>query len=290
MHLREGGVLTKPRRPALRYHGGKWRLAPWIVDHIPPHRVYVEPFGGAASVLLRKPRSYAEVYNDLDDEVVGLFRVLRDPEQARRLRDNLRLTPFARSEFESAYLPSSDCVERSRRLLVRSFMGFGSGAANKMVTTGFRSTSNRSGTSPAHDWQNLPACLELITERLQGVVIERRKAAEVIARHDGPETFFYVDPPYLPETRSTKIRKGGGKYHAYRHELSTQDHVDLAEVLRRLQGMVALSGYDSVLYGNLYGDWQSVRRQTFADGARSREEVLWLNDAAHDALCAGRLL
>ena len=84
-------------RPLLRYHGGKWLLAPWIISHFPAHRVYVEPFGGAASVLIRKERSYAEVYNDLDSEVVNLFRVLRA--QPDDLVHAIELTPFARDEF-----------------------------------------------------------------------------------------------------------------------------------------------------------------------------------------------
>ena len=282
--------LRCPRRPALRYYGGKWRLAPWIIDHLPAHRVYVEPFGGAASVLLRKPRSYAEIYNDLDDEVTSLFEVLRDPGQAAELRQGLRLTPFARAEFEAAYEPAGDPVERARRLLIRSFMGFGSDGHNPAVTTGFRATSNRSGTTPAHDWANLPNCLQDISARLQGVVIERKPAAEVMRQHDGPKTVFYVDPPYLPETRSAKSRKSGGKYHAYRHEMTQEDHVDLAEVLHGLTGMVVISGYDSALYQRLFDGWATRRKQTFANGAQAREEVLWLNPAAEAALSHGRLL
>jgi DNA adenine methylase len=93
-------------RPALRWHGGKWRLAPWILSHFPAHRCYVEPYGGGASVLLRKAPSDAEVYNDLDGDVVTLFRVLRDAAQSDRLVRLLRLTPFARAEFEGAYEPT----------------------------------------------------------------------------------------------------------------------------------------------------------------------------------------
>ena len=83
------------KRPIVRYHGGKWKLAPWIIANMPQHRVYVEPFGGAASVLLRKPRAYAEIYNDLDGEIVNLFRVLRDATSAALLFAQVRLTPFA---------------------------------------------------------------------------------------------------------------------------------------------------------------------------------------------------
>ena len=117
-------------RPAMRYYGGKWLLAPWIIGHFPAHRTYVEPFGGAASVLLRKPRSAAEVYNDLDGEIVNMFRVLRSPAQARELIRLVRLTPFARTEYEDAYLSDGDPIEQARRTLLRSFAGFGADSAN----------------------------------------------------------------------------------------------------------------------------------------------------------------
>lgn len=73
-----------------------------MISHFPPHRVYVEPFGGGAGVLLRKPRVYAEVYNDLNADVVNLFRLLRDERQAEQLIRALRMTPFARDEYEEA--------------------------------------------------------------------------------------------------------------------------------------------------------------------------------------------
>ena len=105
-------MTTLPR--VLNYHGSKYSLAPWILRHLPPHRVYVEPFGGGASVLLRKRRSYAEVYNDLDGEIVNFFRVLRDPALRADLINACRLTPYARDEFDQAYEPTDDSLERAR--------------------------------------------------------------------------------------------------------------------------------------------------------------------------------
>lgn len=283
--------MTAPSRPVLRWHGGKWRLAPWIISHFPPHRIYVEPFGGAASVLLRKPRVYSEVYNDLDDEAVCLFKVLRDPAQAVELERVIRLTPFARTEFREAYEQTDDPVERSRRLVIRAFMGFGSNAHASQHkghrSTGFRANSSRSGTTPAHDWKNWPDALDAIVARLVGVTIENRPACEVMAQHDGPTTLHYVDPPYLPETRAR-----GNRYdlawRMYRHELSREDHAELLEFLCELDGMVVLSGYADPLYDERLVGWQRETTSTYADGAREREEVLWLNPACAAALADAR--
>lgn len=117
-------LVAEVTRPVLRWHGGKFLLAPWVISHFPKHRIYVEPFGGAASVLLQKPRSYGEVYNDLNGDVVNLFQVLRDPELALTLANMLRLTPFSRVEFKLSYVPADCQVERARRLVVRCFQGF----------------------------------------------------------------------------------------------------------------------------------------------------------------------
>lgn len=262
------------RRPILRWHGGKWLLAPWIISHFPPHRIYTEVYGGAASILLRKHRAYSEVYNDLDGAVVNLFRVLQWPDTAAILKERLMLTPFARKEFELAYNHHADPVEWARRLVVRSFMGFGSNAHNPEISTGFRSNSSRSGTTPAHDWANYPGNLAAIIERLRGVVIESRPATEILVQHDREDALHYVDPPYPHSTRAD----GCGDYHS---EMSDDDHEALAEVLRGLKGMVVLSGYPCDLYDKeLYPDWHRVERKALADGARKRVEVLWINKAA----------
>lgn len=267
------------KRPALRYHGGKWKLAPWIISYFPDHRVYVEPYGGAASVLLRKERSYAEIYNDMDGEIVNLFRVLRDPVQVRELTRLLRLTPYARSEFEVSYLTSGDPIEQARRTVIRSFMGFSS-LLTGTWTTGFRSNSNRSGSTPAHDWRNYPEALGGIIERLRGVVIENRPASQVMITHDTKETLNYIDPPYPAGTRH---ERWSGI--AYRYEMSDNDHREMARVLHGLQGMVVVSGYPCELYDiELFPTWQRIQRNTYADGASKRTEVLWLSPNTTKAL------
>jgi len=271
-------MCVSVKRPVLRYHGGKWRLAPWIISHFPPHRVYVEPYAGAASVLLQKPRCYAEVYNDRWEVVVNVFRVLRDPEQARELERVLRLTPFSRREFDQCgdmhLAQVEDPIERARRTLLRSFAGFGSAATNATYSTGFRGLNNRAHTTPAHDWMRYPDYVVSFVERLRGVVIENRNALDVIRyydRHDG--VLFYVDPPYPHSTRN--MERGNA---AYAEEMIDDDHRALAGVLRECTGMVVLSGYACDLYDNeLYPDWRRVEKPVFADGARAKTEVLWMS-------------
>lgn len=261
--------MHKVTRPMIRYHGGKWRLAPWIISHFPSHRVYVEPFGGAASVLLKKPRSHAEVYNDLDAEMVNLFRVARD--RGSELRRSLELTPFAREEFDLAWQPADDLLERARRTVVRAAMGRDAASATMHRKCTFRvhtGSQTRQATT-MQDWTNFPAALDGIIDRLRGVAIENREASEVMAAYDGKDVLHYVDPPYVVSTRPT--------FNDYRHELDDAGHVALIESLRSLKGKVLLSGYDCELYRDLLRGWRKVERQAFADGGNARVEAVWLS-------------
>lgn len=219
-------------------------------------------------MLLRKPRSYSEVYNDLDGEVVNLFRVLRC-DRAVDLIKALRLTPYARDEFEDGYRATDDPVERARRTIIRSFMGFSTAGMHRPSRTGFRANSNRSYTTPAHDWRNYPEALTAIVDRLRGVVIENRPAIEVLRQHDGPDTLHYVDPPYMHATRSQDD--------AYAHEMTSTQHAQLLDVLDNLTGAVVLSGYANDLYGERLSHWRSEQRRAFSDGAQERCEYIWTN-------------
>lgn len=270
-------------RPVMRYHGGKFRLAPWVMGFFPPHRIYVEPFGGAAGVLIQKPRAYAEIYNDLDGDVVNLFRVLRDPETRQRLIDAVVFTPYARAEFEQAWEPVEDVVERARRLVVRASMGFGSAGATK-GSTGFRVDSKREYETAQHTWLMQPAALAAAGKRLSGVLIENRPALEIIAAHDGPDTLIYVDPPYLHETRCAR-NVGNGK--SYRHEMTDADHRQLLDALNQASGMVVVSGYPSDLYIDALSGWEmhsKDARISAGRGTAMRTECVWINKACSTAL------
>lgn len=263
------------RRPVARWHGGKWKLAPWLISHFPAHKVYVEPYCGAASILLRKARVHTEVINDLDGEIVNVFRVLRDPTRARELTRLLTFTPYARTEYADSFLADGDPVEQARRTILRSFMGYGSVGATS--SSGFRSGSRLSGTSAAGDWARLPTALEAVIERLRGVTIENRPAIDVMEQYDCKMALHYVDPPYLASTRNMHSAANA----VYRFEMTDADHIELAAILQRLKGMVVISGYPSALYDDeLYPDWQRFTKPARADSGARRTEVIWVSPNA----------
>jgi len=236
-------------------------------------RIYVEPFGGAASILLRKPRSRIEVYNDLDEEIVSVFRTVQDPKGCQALMRRLRRTPYSRRVFETAFQTSTDPVIRAQRAIVRAYQSFHHESLFNPKKTTFADARHRaSNHCKAHEWATYPRSLAAISRRLQGVLIECRPATDVIRAQDTPDTLFFVDPPYVPSTRS----KSG-----YRHEMTEADHVALLDQLRTVRGMVVLAGYPSALYDDVLHDWHRVERLHRAAGSlRMRTEVLWLSPQA----------
>ncbi|WP_447896021.1 DNA adenine methylase [Vreelandella sp. GE22] len=261
--------------PVLRYHGGKYRIAEWVLAHFPEHRVYVEPFGGAAGVLLQKEPAAAEVYNDMDGEIVNVFRVLRDPESAKRLAHACSFTPYAREEFNLSQVPSDDPIEQARRTMFRAWASFGSAGATR-GRTGMRTYTRPDGrhSDVAKCWARIPDAIPHFVERFRDVVVENRPAMDVMAQHDTPDTLHYIDPPYLPETRSA------GSTGYYRHEMTVEEHEALLAFAKTLQGYVVISGYDSSLYNNRLHGWRRVSLTTSGSsrfGSVARTECLWLS-------------
>lgn len=261
-------------KPLMRYHGAKWRLAPWIISHFPQHHCYVEPFGGSAAVLISKEPSSREVYNDKNFEIVNLFNVIRDDEMRTQLLRLLVMTPYSRTEFEFAKeVGQYDTpVMIALKLLVRAQMGFGSAGATR-GNTGFRLDTARGGTSLQSLWSDLPANVLNVTERLRNVVIENTDAYNIIKQHDRSDTLFYLDPPYTLDTRTNKDSYG-------KFEMREFEHTRLLELTQKSKGMFVISGYDNELYNHTLTGWTKSSRQTAIssrNGSGQRTEVLWIS-------------
>lgn len=254
------------RRPALKYFGGKWQIAPWIIERLPAHTCYVEPFCGAASVLLRKEPARVEVINDRSGDVVNFFRVLRD--QADEIIGRLEVTPYAADEYAVSYETSDDPVEGARRFFVRCWQGF-NGSADTKAARGFR---RYHGRNIAGEFCGAVENLLAVAARLRSVTIENIDWAVAIDKYDRPGTLFYVDPPYLMRTRSEgRYDKGYGRF-----EIDAATHVAILDRLNRCSAAVALSGYADPLYDLRLAGWERHERivKGLQNGART--EVLWV--------------
>lgn len=270
VQLSFGLVPERPSSPVLRYFGGKWRIASWVARHLPRHTTYVEPFGGAASVLLRKWPSDVEVYNDRAAAVVNFFRVLRD--DGDELVRQLECTPFAFDEYLAAREQAGDPLERARRFFVRSWGGYGGISGHttdgKLRSTGWRRNPER---GCAREFVGAVESLQAARDRLRLVAIENLDWREILERYDSPGTCLYVDPPYVPSERKRICPSDGYGD----NELSESDHVELCEALCRVQGAVVLSGYDNPIYRERLEGWRSDS-VTSATQAASRTETIWI--------------
>ena len=253
----------------LKYHGAKWSLAEWIIDHFPPHHSYLEPFFGSGAVLFNKTRSHIETVNDLDGDVVNLFDCIRqDPEKLGRM---VYYTPYSRQEYEKTYLPDlpSDPFARAARFLVRCNQGYGF-RTNEILVGWKNDVQGRERAYAAKCWIDLPEVIAQAAERLRGVQIEHRPAGDVIARFNRENVLIYCDPPYILSSRS------GGK-RQYKHEMTDADHEELLAVLKAHRGPVLISGYPSELYDRELRDWRSETTTATDQLSRRRKEVLWMN-------------
>jgi DNA adenine methylase len=262
------------KRIAFGWYGGKYSHLDWILPLLPHAQHYCEPFGGSAAVLINRPPSPIETYNDLDGEVVNFFAVLRD--QKDSLIEAIGLTPFSRAEFELAIDGPTEGisnVEKARRFFVRARQ-VRTGLAQKASSGRWAHCllTSRAGMAGAVSrWLGSVEDLPEIAQRLLRVQIECAPAVEVIQRYDSPETLFYCDPPYPHASRTDS--------NAYSHEMTDSDHRALSEVLHSVKGKVALSSYHCALMDELYSDWQHVEapEKLIHSVKAPRTEVLWVN-------------
>ncbi len=257
-------------RTVIKYPGSKWRLADWIVSLMPPHKSYLEPFFGSGAVFFSKPRSRIETINDLDGEIVNLFRVIRDNHEA--LERAVALTPYSREEYEAAWERHNagdvtDPVELARLTLIRYWQTHGSCSYYKSGWKNDR--AGREYAYAARYWNCLPAWIAAAVERLKEAQIEQAPAVDVIRRFAHPEVLIYADPPYVLSTR---------KQRQYNVEMAKDtQHVELLEALLAHPGPVILSGYDNELYNDMLPEWQKTQHKAQCEYGGRRTETLWLN-------------
>lgn len=259
------------------YYGGKARLAAEIAALLPPHRVYAEPFCGSAAVLFHNPPAAHEVINDRFGEVVNFFCVMRT--HAPQLARALRLTPYARDEFDSCQKAlqqgCEDAIERARCFFVLTCQSVNASGAFRRSAW---SAGQRQHTSRAHSAARRADALEAFAQRLRHVTVENTDALDVIDACDLPDAAIYVDPPYLGSTRTAAAGE-------YAYEVMTDaEHQELAERLLTFSGAVVLSGYDSRLYSRLYAGWDRLEIATRKTSANRRGrasqravEIVWSN-------------
>ena len=257
-------------RTVLKYPGSKWNIAGQLVNMMPTHHSYVEPYFGSGAVLFNKPISDIETVNDLDSDVTNLFRCIQ--KDSERLARMVMTTPFSREEYDKQFeIPDgavcTDPYERAAGFLIRCWQGHG------FRTNGYKvgwknDVQGRERSYALWNWYRLPDWIIEIAERLRKVQIENRPALEVIKRFNYANVFMYIDPPYLWGTRSGK---------QYKHEMPDMDHMELLETALQSKAKIMISGYESDMYNDLLSGWHKETFKSCSEHHGTRQEVIWMN-------------
>lgn len=262
-------------RPPFKCHGGKSYLAKWIIEQLPADHqemVYLEPFCGGANVLLNKDPSKEEIINDLDKDIIILFRVIRD--QCTQFIRKIKKVEYKESNFEIALkrtnLAESDDLHKAMNEFTLRRMS--RGGLGKAFAWSNRERGGQPGEINA--WETIIDTLPEISQRLQNVIILNKPAVAVLKVFDEPNVLVYADPPYLQETRESPD--------VYTHEMLVDDHIALAEVLNNFKGKVMISGYPSRLYNKLYKNWRCEKKKIANHASQQKVkpikvELLWCN-------------
>ena len=260
-------------RPPFKCHGGKSYLAKWIIENLPSNyqeMLYFEPFCGGASVLLNKEPSQEEVINDLDENIIILFRILRD--QCTQFLRKIKRVDYEEVHFDAALKRKefSDDLHRAINEFILRRMSRGG------LRKAFAWSNRKRGGQPGeiNAWETILDLIPEISQRLQKVIILNKSAIELLKLFDEPNVLVYADPPYLHETRESPD--------AYTHEMAIDDHIALADVLNGFKGKVLISGYPSRLYSKLYKNWRCEKKKIANHASQQKVkpikmELLWCN-------------
>lgn len=276
-------VVPKPvelKSPVV-YYGGKLRDAWWVIQNLPPHKYYVEVFGGGGAVIINKPPSVNDIYNDLGNVAV-FWKVLKQwPEE---LYQALYLTHYSRDEFVECHNTwedyarksretgnPADYVEFARRWFVQTNISY----SHREDDSSFKVATQ---VNNANGFANHVDLLPYVADRFRHICIEHRHFRDIFRLYDRRDTCFYCDPPY---TEDSRVSLG-----TYRCELSLDEQVELLDLIKSCQGQVVLSGYDNDTYNETLRDWRTVRRtmpsaiqnRSQLEGRGERTEVLWIKE------------
>lgn len=267
--MRSNDSLVQP----LKWHGGKFYLAPSIISLMPKHVHYVEPFFGGGSVLLQKPaEGISEVVNDIHQELTTFWRVLQNETDFERFKRVIDAMPFSQTEWKASLTTSDDPIRAAVNFFVRCRQSR-AGKLNAFATLS-RNRTRRRMNEQASSWMTAVDGLQQVAERLKRVVILCDDAIKVIRSQDGPATLHYLDPPYLHETRVTTAD--------YDHEMTTDQHSELLETIDRCEGKVLISGYPNNLYDQKLRNWTvfDILIDNKASSAKNKPRMIervWMN-------------
>lgn len=253
-------------RPIIKYPGSKWNIANWIIDNIPKHHTYLEPYFGSGAVFFTKRPSDIETINDKDELIYSLFKTVRDnPEELVNL---IALTPFSRKEYDESFNDGQFTeVERLRRFLIQCWQGHGFRTTGTKV--GWKNdVQGREQMYAAYNWYRLPEWIMQIVDRLKQCQIENQPAIKLIKRYNYPNVFIYADPTYLLSTRTAK---------QYKYEMTEEEHEELLTTLLDHKGSIMISGYKSDMYNEYLKGWNKKKKKTTAEYGLKRVEYIWCN-------------
>lgn len=257
----------------LKYPGSKWRIADKLVELIPPHHTYLEPYFGSGAVFFRKEPSDIETINDLDHDVVNLFQCIR--EDAEKLARLVMATPYSKQMYDDSFkidpvtemLLSGDRFHKACQFLVRCWMGHG------FRTNGYKvgwknDVQGRERMYALWDWYRLPEWIIQVAERLRKVQIDCSPALNLIQKYDYENVFMYLDPPYLLGTRNRE---------QYKHEMSDGEHEKMLQKAVTSKAKIMISGYASEMYDDMLSGWYRKEFRSHAEMGSRRTEVVWMN-------------
>ena len=270
-------VQKESVRAILRYPGAKWRIADFILRHMPRHHSYLEPFFGSGAVLFHKLPAPIETVNDINDDVVNLFRVVQT--KADVLAEAVAGLPYARRVYEASLQsnPEASDVERAARFLTMVWQSYGT-RANGSACGWKKDVAGRESAYAVRNWNRLPSWIVAAQARLKQVQFEHKDALQLIRQFNHPKVLIYCDPPYMLSTRRCRAN--------YRHEMDDAAHEELLDVLNRHRGVVMLSGYANELYDAKLQDWARYDTDMVITLGQKRTESLWVKGVVQGKLFA----